>query len=338
MDILPVAVGDEPALRAWHAVVVAASAVDSPGAPAPAWPETATALTVPWPGMPARAWVARDGAGAVVGVAVLALPSRDNPGTGVVEVVVHPAHRRRGTGTALLATAAAAARADGRVRLQSDTLDPLDGEGPGTAFARAAGAEQALVDVRRRLSVGEPGTAPAPAVAGYELVTWTGGTPADRQDEVARLTGRMSLDSPAGALEWEPEVHDAVRVRERDAMCRARGFEMTVTAAAAPDGVLAAFTELVVRQERGTWAYQWNTLVDPPHRGHGLGMAVKAANLAAVRARHPGLRTVQTVNAADNLHMGSINEALGFRVVDRLVEWQLPLGPGRPGGPPIHRS
>jgi RimJ/RimL family protein N-acetyltransferase len=44
-----------------------------------------------------------------------------------------------------------------------------------------------------------------------------------------------------------------------------------------------------------------------------------------VRARHPGLRTVQTVNAADNPHMGAINEALGFRVVDRLVEWQLPL-------------
>ena len=329
MDILPVAVGDEPALRAWHDVVVAASAVDSPGEPVPAWPETATALTVPWPGMPARAWLARDGAGGAVGVAVLALPSRDNPGTGVVEVVVHPAHRRRGTGTALLAVAAAAARADGRVRLQCDTLDPPDGEGPGTAFARAAGAEQALADVRRRLTVGEPGTAPALA-PGYEPVTWTGATPADRQDEIARLTGRMSLDSPAGALEWEPEVHDAARVRERDAMCRARGFEMTVTAAAAPDGTLAAYTELVVRESDGAWAFQWNTLVDPPHRGHGLGVVVKAVNLAAVRARHPGLRTVQTVNAADNPHMGAINEALGFRVVDRLVEWQLPLRDGTP--------
>lgn len=328
MDILPVAVGDEPAMRAWHDVVVAASPVDSPGEPVPAWSQTATALTVPWPGMPARAWLACDGASTAVGVAVLALPSRDNPGTGVVEVVVHPAHRRRGTGTALLAVATAAARADGRVRLQFDTLDPLDGEGPGTAFARAAGAEQALVDVRRRLTVEEPGTAPAPAVSGYGLVTWTGPTPADRQDEIARLTGRMSLDSPAGALEWEPEVHDAVRVRERDAMCRARGFEMTITAAVAPDGTLAAFTELVVRGSDGTWAFQWNTLVDPPHRGHGLGVVVKAVNLAAVRSRHPGLRTVQTVNAADNPHMGAINEALGFRVVDRLVEWQLSLDPG----------
>ena len=328
MDILPVAVGDEPVLRAWHDVVVAASPVDSPGEPVPAWPETATALTVPWPGMPARAWVARDGAGPVVGVGILALPSRDNPGTGIVDVVVHPAHRRRGAGAALLAAVTAAARTDGRTRLQFDTLDPLDGEGPGTAFARAAGAEQALADVRRRLTVEGPGPAPASAAAGYELVTWTGATPADRLDEIARLTGRMSLDSPAGALEWEPEVHDAARVRERDAMCRARGLEMTVTAAAAPDGALAAYTELVVRESDGTWAFQWNTLVDPPHRGHGLGIAVKVADLAAVRARHPGLRTVQTVNAADNPHMGAINESLGFRVVDRLVEWQLPLRAG----------
>lgn len=325
MDILPVAAGDEPALRAWHSVVVAAALVDSPGEPVPTWTETATALTVPWPGLPARAWLARDGAGAAVGVAVLALPSRDNPGSGVVEVVVHPAHRRRGAGTALLATASGAARADGRVRLRSESLDPLDGPGPGTGFALAVGAAAALVEVRRRLAVREPAPVPAPAVPGYELLTWTGDTPADQQDEVARLTGRMSLDSPAGELDWEPEVHDAARVRERDAMCRARGLAMTTTAATTPDGTLAAYTELVVREGDGTWAYQWNTLVDPPHRGHGLGMVVKTANLAAVRARHPALRTVQTVNAADNPHMGAINEAFGFRVVDRLVEWQLPL-------------
>lgn len=322
MEIVPIAADDEPALRAWHGVLTAASDVDSPGEPPPTWREIATFLTVPWPGEPATAWLAREG-GSAVGSAVLGLPSRDNLGNGVVELMVHPAHRRRGAGRALLAHLTALARFEGRVRLRAESLDPLRTDGPGTAFALAAGARPVLEDVRRRLVVG-PAPAPLP-VRGYGLVTWSGDTPERWLDERARLTGRMSIDSPQGELDWEPELFDARRVRERDALCRARGWTVTVTAAVAPDGALAAFTELMVRDDDAGWAHQWNTLVDPPHRGHGLGIAVKAANLAAVRGRNPHLHTVQTINAADNPHMVAVNDALGFRPVDRLREWQLDL-------------
>ncbi len=322
MEIVPIAADDERALRMWHGVLTAASDVDSPGEPPPTWREVATSLTVPWPGEPATAWLALDG-GEALGAAVLALPSRDNLDNAVAELMVRPAHRRRGVGRTLLAHLVTLATAEGRVRLRTETLDPLDADGPGTAFALAAGAHPALEDVRRRLAVGPP-AAPLPH-PGHDLLTWTGDTPDRWLDERARLTGRMSLDSPQGELHWEPETFDAQRVRERDALCRARGYTVTVTAAVAPDGTLAAFTELMVRDGVAGWSHQWNTLVDPPHRGHGLGVAVKAANLAAVRALHPDLHTVQTINAADNRHMVAVNDAMGFRPVDRLREWQLDL-------------
>ncbi|MCX6466341.1 MAG: GNAT family N-acetyltransferase [Pseudonocardiales bacterium] len=321
MEIVPIGPDDTTALLAWHALLADVAAADTPDEPPPTRREILAALAVPWPGEPALAWLARE-AGRVRGAAVLALPDRDNPTTAVVDITVHPADRRRGTGRALLTHAAAVARADGRVRLRAESLDPLDATGPGTAFALAVGARLALGDVRRRLTVHGP-PAPVPVVPGYRYVTWSDGTPPEREEEMARLTGRMSLDSPQGDLEWEPEVVDPARVRERDALCRSRGYRMVVTVAEAPDASLAAFTELVVGEGSPHWAWQWNTLVDPPHRGHGLGLAVKTANLAAVRVRFPGLRTVQTVNAADNAPMVAVNDTMGFRPVDRLQEWQL---------------
>ncbi|MBD4636278.1 GNAT family N-acetyltransferase, partial [Xanthomonas citri pv. citri] len=60
---------------------------------------------------------------------------------------------------------------------------------------------------------------------------------------------------------------------------------------------------------------QWDTIVLPEHRGHRLGMRVKAANLIAVRDALPGARAIITGNAEENRHMLDVNEALGFRPV-----------------------
>jgi hypothetical protein len=52
---------------------------------------------------------------------------------------------------------------------------------------------------------------------------------------------------------------------------------------------------------------------------------VKIANLQYVIAAEPLLRVITTWNAAVNDHMISINEAVGFRPVDMLVNWQQTL-------------
>ena len=61
------------------------------------------------------------------------------------------------------------------------------------------------------------------------------------------------------------------------------------------------------------------------HRGHRLGMLIKAANLRLLRAESPRTRWLNTWNATSNTYMISINEALGFRPVDSWGEWQREL-------------
>jgi hypothetical protein len=69
------------------------------------------------------------------------------------------------------------------------------------------------------------------------------------------------------------------------------------------------------------------TIVDATHRGHRLGMLVKAANLRALRDAVPAVERVITWNAASNTHMIAINEALGFRPQLRFSQWQLQVSP-----------
>jgi hypothetical protein len=52
------------------------------------------------------------------------------------------------------------------------------------------------------------------------------------------------------------------------------------------------------------------------HRGHGLGITVKAANLIRLRVDEPQVTRVLTWNAETNEHMRAVNERLGFRVVN----------------------
>jgi RimJ/RimL family protein N-acetyltransferase len=72
--------------------------------------------------------------------------------------------------------------------------------------------------------------------------------------------------------------------------------------------------------------FQWGTLVAAGHRGHRLGMATKAHNLLWVMAEEPGRTSLVTTNAEVNRHMIAVNEALGFRPVERHVELHRALG------------
>jgi len=54
-------------------------------------------------------------------------------------------------------------------------------------------------------------------------------------------------------------------------------------------------------------------------------MRAKLANLEFLRTKQPHVQMVNTWNAAINDHMVDINEAIGFRAVERWREWQLEL-------------
>ena len=58
---------------------------------------------------------------------------------------------------------------------------------------------------------------------------------------------------------------------------------------------------------------QQDTAVLPAHRGHRLGVWMKAANLSRLTADHPRISRVTTSNAADNEHMLRVNQQVGFK-------------------------
>lgn len=330
--ITPIEPTDETALHAWFDLAAAAQSHDRPGDPPPTRGEVHSRLTAPHPGMSAAGWLARVD-GEVAGAAVIDLPQRDNPEAGWADIVVAPGLRRRGVGSALLAEIGAAARADGRRRLIFGAIEPFDGPSAGSLFLTAAGARLGLRQQRHRLdllaldhaSLARHAAAARAAATDYDLVQWTGVTPDRWLDDIAALAGAMSTDAPQDDLSLAPEIWDADRVRASDTARHARGLVRTVTAAVAPDGHLAAFTFIIMSGEVDWHADQAATLVLREHRGHRLGMLVKLANLEAIRSRFPAVRAIDTFTADSNPHMGSINEAIGFRPYDRSGEWELDL-------------
>jgi len=307
----------------------AANPVDYPEDPplCPLWERGR--IVHPMPSEPSEFHVARDGAD-VVGVLDLALPQRDNLTTGLLEIVVHPQARRSGVGTALFGTTRERMARLGRKLLVLETL----AEGPGAAFARAVGAEPGLVEARRRLVVNPESAslcdqllaAARPHAAGYSVVRWRGDTPEPYLDGIAYLTGRMSTDAPMEDLAWEAETYDRERIREREAVFAARGRRAYTTAVVHDrTGRMAGFTQLCFDSCNATHAWQWDTIVDPEHRGRRLGTVLKVENLRFTREHEPQLRTVTTWNAASNAHMVAINEAMGFQPVDLWCDWQLRL-------------
>ena len=273
----------------------------------------------------------------VVGALRLMLPLRDNTTVAFVDVAVHPEHRRRGIGSALLAEGLRVAADAGRTELISEVDEPVP-DTAGRAFALRHGWTCDLLETRRdlvlppdeaRLSAAEAEA--REASAGYELVTWRGPVPDALLDDRALLEQRMSTDAPHGDLPVEEERWDGARVREIEAMNAARG-RTVLSAGAVHDGRLVAFTELHVSVDRPELARQGSTLVLREHRGHRLGALVKAAVLRDLAAAFPQTRRITTYNAEDNAPMVAVNRALGFQPAGHTSMWSLRVGAGgRPG-------
>jgi GNAT superfamily N-acetyltransferase len=268
--------------------------------------------------------------GRVVGALRVILPSKDNPAMGILDVAVHPHHRRRGIGGTLLDEGVRLASAAGRTELIADMDEPGRGA-PGRAFALHRGWTCDLLETRRdlvlppdeqRLSHLEAEA--RTASEGYELVSWRDRTPDELLDDRAVLEQRMTTDAPHGDLPVEEERWDGDRIREYEAAHVARG-RTVLSAGAVRNGRLVAFTDLQIPLAQPQRAHQAGTLVLPEHRGHRLGAWLKTAVLRELAASMPEVRRISTYNSDSNLPMVAVNEALGFRPAGRLSSWSLRL-------------
>lgn len=315
MRILPLDPADAATISACHDIHIAAVFADN--LPEPPLSPTAfgTRLTLSRAGSRTEAWfVPGTEAGTVAAWCRLELTAQENPHLALLDLRVDPARRRGGLGTALLRHAAGQAAADGRVSLRGTVQQGSAGE----AFARQAGAAPGIEDVRRML---ELRAIPAGAVqrwcqaaAGYSLVRWEGLTPDERLDQVAALRNAMN-DAPRDAG-VEAAAWDGRRVRSHADAYAARSGLRRYSLGAIHDrtGEMAAMTAMSVDPGVPDWGLQSFTAVARPHRGHRLGLFVKAAMLQWLAEAEPQLERVVTENAASNRHMIAINEELGYRV------------------------
>ncbi len=275
--------------------------------------------------------------GRVVGIADLEMFRRENRHVARTDVRVSPEHRRRGVGTALVESVERRARAAGRTELggmdETPTRDGyVDRSGP---FARHHGFSVALRMVRRRLTVPlEPRQAaalrhlPRASSAGYSLVTFCDRWPDEYLADRCELGRRMSTDVPVGEQELDEEIWDESRVRALEASLAAQDrAKVTTVARHDATGHLVGYTEVVVPLGAPAWSWQHDTLVMREHRGHGLGLAMKVANVFAVTERHPDVRSISTWNAAENAPMIAVNDVMGFAVVAHSAYWLRTIAP-----------
>jgi GNAT superfamily N-acetyltransferase len=187
-------------VAAYAAVQLAALAADDPDEPLPArdW-LTARLTRPPSPDVRRLYWIARDAPdGQLTAVASLMLAGELDSDLAAINIAVRPEQRRRGTGTALLRTAAAA----------GGSRHCLFAEGvragtPGAAFAdfhQFAVVQQTLL-LSLDLAAVRQASWDLPDPAGYRLVQWTGSAPEDLLSSYAAARNAI-YEAPQGSMSF----------------------------------------------------------------------------------------------------------------------------------------
>lgn len=256
----------------------------------------------------------------------------DNLELGSATYYTHPDRRREGIGRALAGASYDVARSRGCTQLLTEAYTPLDDSSAGVLFGEAMGFTPAIVDGMKVVDLveTEPSWAAleettAPRHTGYRLVAWRDGVPEEVVGDYCRLNEMFFEQAPMGELDLEPEKWDETRVRMRESFNARTGRHDVSAGAIAADGRLVAFTEVFTSDSAPWRGIQSGTLVDPDHRGHGLGLAIKLVNHRQLREHFPQCRVLLTGNADVNAAMNAVNDMLGYREVERCVEMQRDL-------------
>ena len=318
---------DRDALHAWWAVGREV-ARHEPHDRWPAFEVSARALPAPNPERDVTLLRAEVD-GEVVGASMMILPTQENLHLANGEVWVLPGHRRRGHGRAILADLEARVRAAGRRTLLIDTASTPEADGPGVALGRAAGYEQAGLDVVKVLDLvehrprWEPLRAEVAAHRGaYEVVSFEHEIPEAYVAGVGVLLSTFFSQIPMGTLDVEDSEWSPERLRAEERRDRHVSRLDYCAVAVAPDGAVVGFTNAGINLLDPVRASVGVTIVAPGHRGHRLGLALKVASHDLLAATHSSCREVTTGNADSNAAMAAINERMGYQVVERCHELQ----------------
>lgn len=263
------------------------------------------------------------------GIAILDWEVEANEDLVSIALWVAPGARRRGIGTALLAAARRFTADLGRSRLAGNASSAA----PATEFAAKFGAkavesvQRSVLDLTavsrdRMVELAEPSAKNAQ----YTLVRWVDRCPDEYVDSFCTADDAMN-DAPKDDFEQGHAALTHERLRGREDQIIKAGLHRMVLAAVDPQGTVAGFTMIVGAADEPEALDIWDTGVTRAHRGHGLGLRLKAAQTAWMLEDRPSARIVHTFNNAGNEHMLAVNRALGYEAREVWTWFQLDVTP-----------
>jgi GNAT superfamily N-acetyltransferase len=261
-----------------------------------------------------------------VAVGSVSTSDYDNLHLAWLGVQVRPESRRRGLGSEMFEALVAEAKSRGRTSIGADGWD---GEVP-RAFAARHGLEERSRAINRRQHLAEVDWAvlerlhadALAAASAYEVVRRAGRMPDDELEAVAEMSAAIN-DAPTDDLDIEDEVYSPERVRAYEEAQLARGQALfRVLARHLETGELAGHSVILVEGDRPEIGHQHDTSVVASHRGHRLGVLVKTEMNLWLRDEQRQLASIDTWNAESNDHMIGVNEAIGYRIMGRALQFQ----------------
>ena len=166
---------------------------------------------------------------------------------------------------------------------------------------------------------------PSAKNAEYTLVRWIDRCPDELAESYCTAMDAMA-DQPLGEFQYEWARNDVDRLRFNEESSARVGARRYVQAAVAPNGDVAGFNMLAAYPDEPGNIDIWDTGVVRAHRGHGLGLRLKAAASLWIRQERPSTRRVRTFNNNENQWMLAVNRTMGYRAQGDWLGYEFPVG------------
>ena len=277
---------------------------------------------------------ARDARGAVAGFSFVGW-QKNEPGNQHLrwcEIAVGQGHRGRGLGRALLRRAVQAVADQGDdIVFMGQVTDRVPA---GAKFGRAIGATPGLEMKTNQLDLMTVDRAKVRewadiAPAGYRLERIDGPVPAELIAPYIESASGMN-DAPRGDLRMDDWELSEQQIRDRETWQKQAGIERwLILAVHEASGAGVGFTEVSYDPRVPHLIWQQGTAVIDSHRGHRIGLWMKAVMLERILDQRTNARFIRTGNANTNAQMLAINTQLGFRPAWSSALWQLTLADAR---------
>ena len=267
----------------------------------------------------------------MVGAGLLTRTLKENLHSAMAFAWTRPDRTREGIGRRVVSELEVIAAGDGRTTIQSEAYLPPDGSAAAEHFAASLGYAVASRESIKELTLTDFAdrrdalAAEAVDARGYRIITFDTVCPDEHLESFGHLLGMLMDEVPLGELDLEASEWSPERIRDAEQRQVDIGRHVHTAMAIAPDGAVAGVSDVRIDDDDPVHGQVGITIVDPAHRGHRLGLALKLATHDLAVTTYPELVALDTSNAEVNTWMNAVNEALGYRTIETLLELQKKL-------------